>query len=759
MDSIIAFSGVMLGLFLSYMVFFVADLTSEMPVGVRLLLFGTAAGSTMYFAWFWLNHWVINKRGSHDLANLVQKRYHKLGDRLLGIVELADTKTAPAYASEGLRKAAIAQVASEAADFDFRKVVATRKSKLYFVGALLIASLLALPAVWMPAISQNKAQRLANPVGEVERLTLAEVAEEDVDVNRRIDRNRVKAWFPLPKGGAMFEVEGADGRTRFIEIDGIAAKADDIRNIFLVPSGEKSRVQSRFQADPFVKRFGQWRAGAMGFARDTQDFLSKSISVDTDIAGVTDQLLPNTLQATIHDARSSQTVGLKNVTLGEDGRLHGELAFELEGRTDHGEVTIDLVDAERKIFIQPISRPKLNASKTARVEYPEYLSRETTRREAGGLQGLPQGSRVTFEVASADFRGLTGAGYWVSAKVTRRDTARLRDVLYDMAADAENRETWVEQLGLPRELVTPDNLLRLYLSQLPAEDLQLLKDAQALKPHQLVPASTADLDKQARQMGVPEALLTAEVLNSVQPGKLALTSPSLEIEPWHHQLVLSSSRYSQRIRTLPLPLGNSNNATLQVTHWKDEFELASKKSDQWTGELKLVPDKKPEADWTNWHDPENPQVRTEAIIVDRTFPIPVFAEDDLGLYELRLRWSATKTGEEQVIKRGEVKLADGDPYTTRIDHEYLFVPRVLGLDHGTDVTMQLVARDYHFHKDGRQHVSQPFYIRIVTAAEHAKIIQEKFKEKLAELDDVVRDQEGLIDRGRNLKNSDDLNSK
>ncbi|MDP7052064.1 MAG: hypothetical protein QF600_09080, partial [Verrucomicrobiota bacterium] len=466
-DTIIAFSGVTLGLFLSYMVFFIADLTSEMSVGVRLLLFGTAAGSAMYFAWFWLNHWVINKRGSHTLANLVQKRYHKLGDRLLGIVELADPKTAPAYASEGLRKAAIAQVASEAADFDFRKVVATRKSKLYFVGALLIASLLALPAVWMPAISRNKAKRLANPVGEVERLTLAEVAEEDVDVNRRIDRNRVKAWHSLPEGGAMFEVEGADGQTRFIEISGIAAKAGEIRNIFLVPTEENSHVQSRFRADPFVKHYGQWREGAVGFMRDTQDFLSKSISVDTDIAGVTDWLLPNTLQATIHDGESSQTVDLENVTLGEDGRLYGELAFELKGRADHGEVTIDLVDVERKIFIQPISRPTLSASESARVEYPEYLSRETTRRQAGGLKGLPQGSRVTFEVASTDFRGLTGAGYWVSAQLTRRDKARLRDALHDMAVEPENRETWVEQLGLPRELVTPDNLLRLYLSQLP----------------------------------------------------------------------------------------------------------------------------------------------------------------------------------------------------------------------------------------------------------------------------------------------------
>ena len=135
-------------------------------------------------------------------------------------------------------------------------------------------------------------------MGEVERLTLAEVSEEDVDVNRRIDRNRVRARHPLPEGGVMFEVEGADGHIRFIEIDGIAAKAGDIRNIFLVPTGEKSQVQSRFLADPFVKRFGEWRKGAVGFARNTQDFLLENVSVDTDIAGVTDWLLPNTLQAT-----------------------------------------------------------------------------------------------------------------------------------------------------------------------------------------------------------------------------------------------------------------------------------------------------------------------------------------------------------------------------------------------------------------------------------------------------------------------------
>ena len=183
--------------------------------------------------------------------------------------------------------------------------------------------------------------------------------------------------------------------------------------------------------------------------------------MDTDIVGVTDQLLPNTLQATIQDASGSREVALKNVSLGEDCRLRGEMAFDLEGRTDHGEVTIDLVDVERKIFIQPLSRPTLNTTKAARVEYPKYLERDTAHREAGGLKELPEGSRVTFEVASADFRGLTGAGYWVSAELTRRDIALLRDALHDLAANPDNTEKWGQptettpRTGLPRQPPAP----------------------------------------------------------------------------------------------------------------------------------------------------------------------------------------------------------------------------------------------------------------------------------------------------------------
>ena len=504
-DTLLAASGVALGLFLSYLVFFVADLASETSMAVRLLLFGMAAGSAAYFAWFWLNNWVFNKRGSHELSNLVQQRYRKLGDRLLGIVELADPETAPAYASESLRKAAIAQVASEAGDYDFRAVVATRKTKFYSVGAMALVALVALPAVWMPAIFKNKAHRLANPVGDVERLTLAQVGEEDVDVNRRIDRNRVKAWHPLPDGGAMFEVVGDDGRSRFIEISNIVGRAGSIKNIFLVPSGEKSQLKSRFEADPFVERFAHWRDGAVNAASGAEKFMADKLGMETDIAGVAGQILPDTLQATIHDGSRSEVVDLKNVTLGKDGRLRGELSFELGGRSDHGDVTIDLVDVERRIFIQPVSRPTLSASKAARVDYPSYLERKPAHREAGGLNGLPRGSRVTFEVASADFRSLSGADYWVSAELTRRDIRRLRSALYDLAANPGHREDWMDQLGLPAELVTRENLLRLYLSQLPVEDLDALRAAMETTTPQLVPASTADLALQPGNWVCPRA--------------------------------------------------------------------------------------------------------------------------------------------------------------------------------------------------------------------------------------------------------------
>ncbi|MBO34802.1 MAG: hypothetical protein CMO64_01220, partial [Verrucomicrobiales bacterium] len=147
-DTVITMSGVLLGAFLAFNVFFVTDLAAEMPKVVRLALFGLMAGTIFIFVRFWLRHWVYNKRDTRDLSNIVQKKHDRLGDRLLGIVELADPDMAPAYASEGLRKAAIKQVSEEALKHDFKSVVAMRKPMIYLVLALGVASLAILPATW-----------------------------------------------------------------------------------------------------------------------------------------------------------------------------------------------------------------------------------------------------------------------------------------------------------------------------------------------------------------------------------------------------------------------------------------------------------------------------------------------------------------------------------------------------------------------------------------------------------------------------------
>ena len=46
---------------------------------------------------WWTSRWVFHRRDTRALARLVQRRYRRLGDRLLGIVELADEEKRPAY--------------------------------------------------------------------------------------------------------------------------------------------------------------------------------------------------------------------------------------------------------------------------------------------------------------------------------------------------------------------------------------------------------------------------------------------------------------------------------------------------------------------------------------------------------------------------------------------------------------------------------------------------------------------------------------
>jgi hypothetical protein len=163
-------------LLFSCLALFISDRLWETPVWLRVTWTAMGCSGLAWFGFTWLRLWVIHPRDQRALAILVQHRYRRLGDRLLGIVELADEKQRPAYFSPALYRAAIEQVAAEARQFDFRGAVDLQPARRAVWVAALAVFLAILPVALSPAASLNAFQRWAAPAAPIERFTLVDLA-------------------------------------------------------------------------------------------------------------------------------------------------------------------------------------------------------------------------------------------------------------------------------------------------------------------------------------------------------------------------------------------------------------------------------------------------------------------------------------------------------------------------------------------------------------------------------------------------------
>jgi len=111
------------GLALSWLLVFVLDRCMETPAWLRaaLLVAGVAVlGLGLPLKW---HRWVWRQRRLEDAARLLRRTFPRLGDQLLGIVELARLESGSAGRSERLVQAAMDQAAAAVKDQDFQKVV------------------------------------------------------------------------------------------------------------------------------------------------------------------------------------------------------------------------------------------------------------------------------------------------------------------------------------------------------------------------------------------------------------------------------------------------------------------------------------------------------------------------------------------------------------------------------------------------------------------------------------------------------------
>lgn len=161
------------GLVLSYLVVFVLDRVMETPVWLRATLL--IAGSLMLglglpLKW---HRWVWRQRQLEDAARLLRRTFPRLGDQLLGIVELS--RHEDASRSERLVQAAMAQAADAVKDKDFTHAVPEAKHFQWGWAAGVTAMLAVAALAFVPDAAWNAMARWVKPWSDVERFTFAKI--------------------------------------------------------------------------------------------------------------------------------------------------------------------------------------------------------------------------------------------------------------------------------------------------------------------------------------------------------------------------------------------------------------------------------------------------------------------------------------------------------------------------------------------------------------------------------------------------------
>lgn len=164
-------------LLISYLVVLVADRFGDTPAGFRMALNASATVFTVFSVLLWARRWWGRCPDDRELAVVVQGRFRRLGDRLLGIVELAEEREHHPGFSPELYRAAIRQVAREALQHDFRESVHFKRAKaLAGIGAVL-GVLAFLPWLLSAELGKNALVRWLTPWSSEPRFTLVRLVD------------------------------------------------------------------------------------------------------------------------------------------------------------------------------------------------------------------------------------------------------------------------------------------------------------------------------------------------------------------------------------------------------------------------------------------------------------------------------------------------------------------------------------------------------------------------------------------------------
>ena len=378
-DTIIAAGGIAGAVMLFYLLLFITDRFWDTSAGLRLLYTAAGLGVAAWFSWFWIKHWIINRRDNRVLAAIVQQKHRRMGDRLMSAVELTDIDERPDNVSETLCRAAIDQIANESERYSFNQAVATRRPFILTVLAMLLVGLLSLPLVYTRAASVSAAKR-ANPFSSEARYTFVE--NGGLEVN---SKQMVNETFYVARG----------------------------EEITLTSKYTFADAQDAKDGQPFWETLGELYENTQGTLADW----------DKSLQGTLDIGLADSFTSVIGDPSQAKLTGTKRPRFAKmkDGRVE----YTLPGRSQPFELTLRMGDAHKKVRIQPVPRPELGDT-TAIVRYPSYLQYpETTEDVRGTVFSYLEGSTVKFraQMQPDSDRSISK----VTARATRAISSEVQD--------------------------------------------------------------------------------------------------------------------------------------------------------------------------------------------------------------------------------------------------------------------------------------------------------------------------------------------
>lgn len=162
------------GIMISYLVVFGLDRLFDTPTLLRVLILLTGMVGMVLFLPLKYYNWVWRHRSLEGIARLLQHKFPRFGDHVLGIVELASSRTDQS-ASPALVEAAMRQVDAEVAKHNLAEAVPNPRHRRWAWAAGVPIIVAVIGIVVIPATSRNTLARWLTPWRNVERYTFAQL--------------------------------------------------------------------------------------------------------------------------------------------------------------------------------------------------------------------------------------------------------------------------------------------------------------------------------------------------------------------------------------------------------------------------------------------------------------------------------------------------------------------------------------------------------------------------------------------------------